>query len=59
MIEVTKLTMAELLERCIGWEYKLRDLYIAFAGAFDADASASGLWRQMAIEESAHGALLA
>jgi len=53
------MTTAELLERCISWEYEARDLYVRFAQAFAADVSTSEMWKQMAIDESAHGALLA
>jgi fructose-1-phosphate kinase PfkB-like protein len=51
-------TIAHLVERAISWEVTAHDLYIALSGSFPSYPIVEGIWKQMAIDESKHAAIL-
>ncbi len=51
-------TIEDLIVRAISWELAARDLYVALSEAFPSQPSIAEMWRQMAIDESAHVAIL-
>ncbi len=51
-------TIEYLIERAISWEIAARDLYVTLSEAFPSQPSVAETWRQMAIDESAHAAIL-
>lgn len=55
---MSEMTLEQLISQSICWESQMRDLYIGYAKAFTASSVVYEFWKQMAIDESAHGAAL-
>lgn len=51
-------TVAQLIERAISWENTARDLYLTLSSAFPSYPAVQDIWKQMAIDESTHAAIL-
>jgi hypothetical protein len=46
------------MTKAIDWEYRVRNLYIGYCDASEADLDAAAFWRQMALDEWLHAAIL-